>query len=721
MGRKDLGTDRFDGIPSTHYNTAGIRDLIKDAFTAKEFARVCQDSPDFHLAHADFGNNASLEDMIDVIIEHSRTRALFPNLLSEIERYNPTQFERHRIHLFRDLSQEQENAREAQFLSQSASPEEESETEPMTQGAFSESAGEAQSKPRSIPREQLPENYAEILDTIARAIEADRCVLFLGPACSETIELRQELGLTPLEALTQKTLICKLAEELEDEGIQSRIDHVCGECPDCSRCILPDVAAHYEEAHNRSKLRSFISDLLGTGKPRGFHHQLWNLPFAAIYTINYDELIIEARKGAVGVVTEDRVFATVSLPVDYDGIPFYKLHGSMDAEDVVITVDDQHKLRLARQQSPLWKRLRWDLRSKVFLFVGYALGDMDVVEVIYSVYEETGGQRPHQSYAVIETPMPWNAEREMRKYRIETVRRNTDQFFEDLTKRYLYWLGQWSQISSTTPLAIRQPTVWDAFRQLLEDPNSNGLSLYGRGTSQSQKLIDPVKGELRVIPTEMYDECKRRQAQGERVLCVSLDFGQLGINVSVDSWRSLRLLDDLVRQLDNERSVVGLPSLDLLDELKTNSEPMWTKEADDRVHTHWERLYNEYSGKERTDKVASAKSNPTQEQQEINRRKCESFLTGQISDWLNWELDSALAGYRLIVLITDFHLIEPDDEWFDLVNQHFLNVLCSYNVGVIITRWAAKKFLVSRKFASYGLNQFNQIDLGKLYRGEGDS
>ena len=556
-----------------------------------------------------------------------------------------------------------------------------------------------------------PANYEHILDEIARAIEADRCVLFLGPACSETIRLRQELGLIPPEVSTQRILICKLAKELRDEELQERIDLICGKCPDCKSCILPEVATQYEEAHDRTELRNFVADLLREGKPREFHRQLWNLPFAAVYTVNYDELAILARGGAVGVNTEDKVFATVSLPLDYDGIPFYKLHGSIDAEDVVITMDDQLRLKLARQQSPLWKRLRWDLQSKIFLFVGYALGDMDVLEVIYSVYMETEGQRPHQSYAVIDIPMPVSAEREMRKYRIQTIQKNTDQFFEDLIKRYLYLLKQWSQIAFTTPLKKRYPTVWEAFVLGLVGQSFSGLSLYGQGQEKNRAL---VKGELRVIPTEMYAECKRRQARGEELLCASLDFGRLGTNASIDPWRFIKLLNELVRQLDNERSDVGLPPLDLVDKLEQNCKEFWEQEATKRVQKYWRWEY----GDDRHGDVRSAVENPTPEQLEKTRRTRERYLTGQASDWLNWELETALSEYRLIVFITDFQLIEPDDEWFKRVSQHLLNKLREHNVGVIITRHAAKKFLVKRTFSAYGLDQFTQIDLGKFFEGD---
>lgn len=85
---------------SVQYNVAAVRNLLKDAFTAKELWRCCQGHPDFSSILSDLGPNASLEETVDVLLECCRTRALFPELLSEIERLNPRQYERHRDKLY---------------------------------------------------------------------------------------------------------------------------------------------------------------------------------------------------------------------------------------------------------------------------------------------------------------------------------------------------------------------------------------------------------------------------------------------------------------------------------------------------------------------------------------------------------------------------------------------------------------------------------------------
>jgi hypothetical protein len=77
------------------YNIAAIRDLVRDAFTAKELWRFCQVRPSFERLLDSFGSDPALDDMIDGLIVHCQKRLLFPELLSEIQAYNPNQYQRY--------------------------------------------------------------------------------------------------------------------------------------------------------------------------------------------------------------------------------------------------------------------------------------------------------------------------------------------------------------------------------------------------------------------------------------------------------------------------------------------------------------------------------------------------------------------------------------------------------------------------------------------------
>jgi hypothetical protein len=81
------------------YNLAAIRSLIRDAFEARELRRFCQDRPTFRPLLSRFGPGFSFEEMIDAVIDYCKTRLLFPELLAEIRKYNPRQYDRYAAQL----------------------------------------------------------------------------------------------------------------------------------------------------------------------------------------------------------------------------------------------------------------------------------------------------------------------------------------------------------------------------------------------------------------------------------------------------------------------------------------------------------------------------------------------------------------------------------------------------------------------------------------------
>jgi len=82
-----------------HSNIAAVRDLIRDAFTAKDLRRFCYDRSAFRFILGEFGPDSSLNDMIDAVIEQSEKHALLAELLAAIQEVNPGQFERYRERL----------------------------------------------------------------------------------------------------------------------------------------------------------------------------------------------------------------------------------------------------------------------------------------------------------------------------------------------------------------------------------------------------------------------------------------------------------------------------------------------------------------------------------------------------------------------------------------------------------------------------------------------
>ncbi|MFC2037370.1 tetratricopeptide repeat protein [Chloroflexota bacterium] len=81
------------------YNLATIRNLLREAFTADDLRRFCQDRPTFRPILDYFGPGFNFMQMVDAVIEQCRTWALLPDLLAGIQEVNPRQYERYRDQL----------------------------------------------------------------------------------------------------------------------------------------------------------------------------------------------------------------------------------------------------------------------------------------------------------------------------------------------------------------------------------------------------------------------------------------------------------------------------------------------------------------------------------------------------------------------------------------------------------------------------------------------
>jgi hypothetical protein len=81
------------------FNIATIRNLLKDAFTAQDLWRFCQERPDFQPVLVHFPYNATQAQMIDALTEYCRTHVLFEQLLVGIRLSNPRQYKRYQAQL----------------------------------------------------------------------------------------------------------------------------------------------------------------------------------------------------------------------------------------------------------------------------------------------------------------------------------------------------------------------------------------------------------------------------------------------------------------------------------------------------------------------------------------------------------------------------------------------------------------------------------------------
>ena len=141
---------------------------------------------------------------------------------------------------------------------------------------------------------------------------------------------------------------------------------------------LSSIPQYYENRFGRKSLTERIRALIPkkTARPSIVHELIADLPCDLFYTTNFDALL------EVSLENRGRHFETVATEEDAkdytnrDHCQVRKIHGSINtANSLVVTRDDF--LRYDARHPNITERLRTDLATTTFLFVGYSLDDPD--------------------------------------------------------------------------------------------------------------------------------------------------------------------------------------------------------------------------------------------------------------------------------------------------------------------------------------------------------
>ncbi len=154
-------------------------------------------------------------------------------------------------------------------------------------------------------------------------------------------------------------------------------------------------------------VNDYIYEKLETFEPGAAHLALVQLPWDVIYTTNFDLLVekgatspaIQAAGSVRTVLTSSASLASFSE----SDILYYKLHGTVDLANtadgrLILTKSDYRFYE--EYKRPLFRRLRTDLLSRNFLFVGYGLSDPNFRAILEDCREELGVQTFPLSYAI---------------------------------------------------------------------------------------------------------------------------------------------------------------------------------------------------------------------------------------------------------------------------------------------------------------------------------
>lgn len=201
----------------------------------------------------------------------------------------------------------------------------------------------------------------EFIRDYAKAIQESKAALFIGSGLSRSAGYTDWRGI-----LREAATDIGLSVEKEDD--------------------LISLAEYYvNEKKNRAKINSAISEYFSEGYPPTETHKiLASLGITSWWTTNYDQLIertFRQQERQVSVLTNDNSFCKFSSK---NAVTVHKLHGDVESpEEAVITKKDYEEF--VPKHEVLLAKLKGEMCSKSFLFLGYSFSDTDIHLGMYQV------------------------------------------------------------------------------------------------------------------------------------------------------------------------------------------------------------------------------------------------------------------------------------------------------------------------------------------------
>ncbi len=301
--------------------------------------------------------------------------------------------------------------------------------------------------PRRSASKRMPDTESRVVQSDI-ALEAMHCicdhlversaVLFLGAGVNAGI--KSDAGDNCPLARDLSALLCK--DLLGSPETQVPLD----EAVEIARHKLGPKAVN-----------DYLYEKLAQFKPGAAHLALIQLPWDVIYTTNFDLLVERAAKehtitpaGVVKVVlTSTESLASFSE----SDILYYKLHGSIDFANtaqgrLILTKSDYRFYEEFKR--PLFARLRTDLLSRTFVFVGYGLSDENFRAILDDCRNEIGAETLPRSYAVVHDFSPLQESFWKEKYNIQLLKADSVEFLIQLKETWV------SQKCEVVPFLLRK-------------------------------------------------------------------------------------------------------------------------------------------------------------------------------------------------------------------------------------------------------------------------
>lgn len=253
-----------------------------------------------------------------------------------------------------------------------------------------------------------------ISESLMNKILCGKCVLFLGAGATKSSGgvLGNELGKY-------------INDEIGDIGIDYK--------DNLARYTQMLVNAGY-----RDEIERIVRKRFAALKPNEKFSLISDIPWKAIYTTNYDDLVEKAYSKQHFyncIVNPDSIIPQGTAGAD---VPLYKINGDIntpykESNPLVITLEDLRRNKIKNEN--MIAQLMKDMND-TFVFIGYSFQDQNeiVTEIIDAFQKSDRWESIKEKYVILPN-ISEDIELDLKSYRINYLRGTADEFFELVGKK----------------------------------------------------------------------------------------------------------------------------------------------------------------------------------------------------------------------------------------------------------------------------------------------
>jgi hypothetical protein len=249
----------------------------------------------------------------------------------------------------------------------------------------------------------------DIPEALLHRIFNKKCILFLGAGA--TLESGGLLG---------ADLAKYLYNQLGDTGVKFNSD-------------LPRFTYNLVKKGFRKEIEQSIRERLKYLTPSKKFEKISLIPWKAIYTTNYDDLVEKSYKNQryYEYTLEDPLHPKAF--VNDSNIPLYKINGDINApysEDnpLKITLED---LKFSKKSSKKYiNRLMEDFND-TFIFIGYSFSDKIITDILETFSDNARWESIKEKYIIL-PEISEDLKTDLEIYKIKYIKGTADNFFEEM-------------------------------------------------------------------------------------------------------------------------------------------------------------------------------------------------------------------------------------------------------------------------------------------------